>query len=308
MIRRIRPDVLLVNNGGYPGGESCRVAVLAARRAGVGRVVHFVHNMAFPPAWPVGPERRLDQRIDLSTDRWITAAHRASDELSAQRGIPRSRIDTVYYGVAVPPRRSTSYRDLRRELGFTDDQFGLVAIANLEPRKGISVLLTALARLRGQAAMPSTAIVGRGPMKARLEAEVRALGLCDWVRFLGWREDVDAILDAADGLVLPSLTNECLPYVILEAMAHRLPVVATNVAGIPEMLLDGTSGLLVAAGDADGLASAIAQLSTDRQQARQMGEHGWRRVRDRFSLETMVAAMSSALSLDVSPERVDSLE
>jgi glycosyltransferase involved in cell wall biosynthesis len=300
LMARAKPDVLLINNGGYPGAESCRMAALAARRAGVGRVVHFVHNMAHPPAWPAPVERLLDRRIDHTTDLWVTAAERASDELSRRRGIARDRVATIHYGIEPPtashPRRADP--KLRAELGFTDGLPALVAVANLEPRKGLSVLLRALAMLRDRGIDVPTALVGDGPLRGRLADEARELGLNGSVRMLGWREDVDAILDQADILALPSLANECLPYVILEAMAHRLPVVSTDVAGIPEMVLDRDTGVVVPPSEVDALAVALARLAAAPAEARAMGERGSRRLLEHFTRAAMVDSMSRVLGLD----------
>ena len=300
LMARARPDVVLINNGGYPGAESCRLAALAARGAGVERVVHFVHNMAHPPAWPAPVERLLDRRIDRATDLWVTAAVRASDELSRRREIPRERVATIHYGIepAAPPHPGGADPRLRAELGFTDGRPALVAVANLEPRKGLSLLLRALAGLRDRGIDVATALVGDGPLRGRLADEARELGLNGSVRMLGWREDVDAILDQADMLVLPSLGNECLPYVILEAMAHRLPVVSTDVAGIPEMVLHGETGLVVPPSDVDALAAALARLVAEPADARSMGERGRRRVLDQFTREVMADSMSRVLGLD----------
>ena len=159
---RAKPDVVLINNGGYPGAESCRVAALAARRAGVERVVHFVHNMAQLPVWPGPVERLFDRRIDHATDLWVTAATRASDELSRQRRIARERVATVHSGSSLPTASHPGGADpkLRAELGFTDGRPGLVAVANLEPRKGLSLLLRALAGLRDRGIDVATALVG----------------------------------------------------------------------------------------------------------------------------------------------------
>ncbi len=299
----LAPDCVLINNGGYPGAESCRMASLAAAQVGVGRIVHFVHNMAYPPAWPPAVERWLDGRIDCAITTWVTAAQRASDALSSQRGIPRGRIETVHYGISVPPSRTTEVQAerLRHELGFQPDRPALAVVANLEARKGLDVLLEALARLHDSGTAVSTVVVGDGPERERLTGQIRALGLGGTVRLLGWREDVDSILEHATLLALPSLANECLPMVILEAMAHRLPVVSTDVAGIPEMVLDGLTGRVVAPGDASALADALQAVIGNPEQARAMGARGYERVRTHFSRERMVDQMAPLLGLQ--PDR-----
>ena len=186
---------------------------------------------------------------------------------------------------------------LRAELGFTGPQPGLAVVANFEPRKGLGVLLQALARLRSRGLDLPTAFVGDGPERGRLEAEIAALGLSGRVRLLGWRDDVDAIMGQADMLALPSLANECLPYVILEAMAHGLPVVSTDVAGIPEMVRDGDTGRVVAPGDAAALATALAQVASDPVRAREMGERGRARQRQHFSADRMIEQVSALLGI-----------
>jgi glycosyltransferase involved in cell wall biosynthesis len=300
LMRRRRPDVLLINNGGYPGGESCRLAALAGRRAGAPRILHFVHNMANPPAWPTLVVRAFDRRIDAATDVWITAARRASDALAARRGIAPERIHTVHYGLPAPAElRGGDPGALRAELGYDNDRaaLALVAVANLEPRKGLAVLLDALAALRADGIAVRTAIVGDGPLRGALAAQAAALELTDRVRFTGWRDDVDDVLAAADALVLPSLSHECLPYVILEAMAHRLPVVSTDVAGIPEMVLDGRTGCVVTPGDARALAGALKHLAGAPDLGRAMGEEGYSRLRAQFTLERMTRDMAALIGL-----------
>ena len=199
--------------------------------------------MANPPAWPTGLENALDRRIDGATNLWLTAAERASARLAAERAVTGAKVRTIRYGVpaavAVPEEARMARR---RELGFVDGALALAVIANFEPRKGVGVLLDALAGLRERGIGVRTALVGDGPLRSELEQRARELGLGAGVCFTGWREDVGEILACADAFALPSISHECLPYVILEAMAHGLPVVSTDVAGIPEMVLDGATG------------------------------------------------------------------
>lgn len=299
LLRQVRPDVLHVNNGGYPGGESCRMAVLAARAERVPRVVQFVHNMAYPPAFPASMERLIDRRVDAATHCWVTAAHRASQWLVDSRELT-SPIRTVHYGVsAAPDENAADLPSSLLEFGFSKTTFNLAVVANLESRKGHPVLIEALAMLRSQGVRVRAACVGGGAERSALESLVQARGLAADVRFLGWRQDVPRLLASADALVLPSLSNECLPYAILEAMARGLPVVSTDVAGIPEMVDDGHTGLLVSPGDSRAIAQAIQRLSSAPIQARDMGLAGHARVLADFTIDRMVRQMIEIWTGDV---------
>jgi glycosyltransferase involved in cell wall biosynthesis len=279
LLRGARPDVLFVNNGGWPGAETCRWIPLAARRAGVSRVVQFVHNMPSAPHWPPRVERAIDRRVDAVVDAWVTGAHRASDAL---RAAGMTGVHTVHYGIPPAPLAEPA-----TDLGYDDGALNVAVVAAFEERKGHAVLLDAARRLGDRARF---ALAGDGEALERTRA---AAADVPTVRLLGRRSDVPAILEASDALVLPSLANECLPYAILEAMAAGLPVVGTDVAGIPEEIADGETGYVVPPGDAAALAAAIGRLADDPTRARALGEAGRRRAAQRFAVDRMVDAMTA---------------
>jgi glycosyltransferase involved in cell wall biosynthesis len=122
----------------------------------------------------------------------------------------------------------------------------------------------------------------------RLENLAEELGLGpDRVRFLGFRSDVPDLLAASDFFALPSLT-EGLPLSVLEAMGHRLPVIATPVGGVPELVTEGRHGLLVPVDAPESLACAVSQLSQDADLRRRFGEAAYQKVKTDFSFETML--------------------
>lgn len=287
LFRRLRPDVLHINNGGYPGGETCRVAALAARREGVGAILHFVHSTAEPPAYPAHLERELDRRIAEATDLWITAADRAGAALHERRQIPLDRIETVHYGIDVPAAVEVTNGRSSRERPVAS------VVASFDPGKGHAVLIDALNVLKRQGIRMTTQFIGVGPERASVERRVAESGLQDDVNFLGWRNDVDQLLAGSDLLVLPSVAYECLPYSILEAMGHGLPVVATDLAGIPEEVVDGVTGRVVPPADVAALARAIRDVADNPERARMMGQNGKERLAAKFSTERMVARMST---------------
>lgn len=131
-------------------------------------------------------------------------------------------------------------------------------------------------------------LVGDGPMAASVESQIRALGVEGRTERLGDRADVPALLGSADMFVLSS-TKEGFPYAVLEAMAAELPIVATRVGGIPEMIQDGVHGFLVAPRDVDALSAALRRLAGDPVLRRRMGKAAREKVAKEFRLEEMVS-------------------
>jgi glycosyltransferase involved in cell wall biosynthesis len=135
----------------------------------------------------------------------------------------------------------------------------------------------------------SVCIVGDGPLYDSLAEAIEGRGLSDQVFLTGFRDDVPCVLAASDVLVLPSF-REGTPRVITEAMASGLPIVATDIAGIPEQVEDEENGYLVSTGDSGALAERLEQLLADTELREQMGEGGLERV-ERFSVGTMVGEL-----------------
>jgi len=155
----------------------------------------------------------------------------------------------------------------------------LLSVARLEPVKGQRVLLDACRLLAAKGIEFQLEIVGAGSERARLERRTRELGLAEQVRFAGpvAPEEVGGHLDAADIFVLASFM-EGVPVVLMEAMAKQVPVVATRVGGVTELVDEGESGLLVDPGSAEALATALERLARDPEMGRQLGAAGRRRV------------------------------
>ncbi len=175
--------------------------------------------------------------------------------------LPTTCVETIPNGVdtrAFRPDPAAGAR-LRAALGLSHAAPVFVNVAMLRPGKGHADLLAALAVVLQRAPAARLLVVGDGVERAPLEARANALGVGGAVRFLGVRSDVTAVLAAADVYVHPSLF-EALPTSILEAMAVGLPVVATNVGGVPELVADGRTGLLVPPASAHALAGAMLTL------------------------------------------------
>ncbi len=296
LLRRLSPDVLLVNNGGYPASRSCQIAPLAAKAVGVPRVVTFVHQYAREPA-TLAPrwELALDRRVDAATEVWVTPARGAADRLAAVRAVPRRRIRTIYLGQAVLPVPQSFERDaVLAELGLAPTATTLFVVAGLLPLKGQSYALQALAQLRAQGYDCHLLLVGDGWGRTELEEEVSQRNLTRHVTFLGFRDDVERLLEGCDLLVHPSLA-ELLPYVLKEAMARGVACVATDVGDTKELVEDGVTGRLVPPADPVALADAVRSLLDDPGLRTKLAHAGRERIRAEHDLVRMTRQVEDLL-------------
>ncbi|MBI4355800.1 MAG: glycosyltransferase [Candidatus Omnitrophica bacterium] len=166
------------------------------------------------------------------------------------------------------------------------------AIGRLVPQKGFGDLLEALPSLRAEFPSLRTLIVGDGPLRQRLESQAARLGLTDCVELTGWQEPIEPVLAQTDVVVLPSLW-EGFGLVLAEAMQCGKPVVASRVGGIPELVIDGETGLLVPSADAAALAHALRRILRDRAWAEQLGRAGRHRVAEQFPVGRMVEQLDT---------------
>jgi glycosyltransferase involved in cell wall biosynthesis len=174
-------------------------------------------------------------------------------------------------------------------------------VALFRPRKGIETLLAALAALRAEGLDVTLRAVGpfETPAYQRsTEALVQQLGLAGRVIWTGFSSDVAAELGKLHVFVLPSLYGEGMPMVLLEAMAVGLPIIATRVEGIPELVRDGQDGVIVAPGDATGLAAAIRQIASGDYNAAELGDSAWLRQRSEYS-DTVMAGRIAGIYREV---------
>jgi glycosyltransferase involved in cell wall biosynthesis len=181
---------------------------------------------------------------------------------------------------------------LPEEYGMEPGSQIVGVVARLEPEKGHPTLLEAWPQVLRVVPDAYLLIVGEGSRRDALEAQARELRIAHRVVFTGRRDDVPAVTAALDVAVLPSY-REAQGLTILEAMALSRPVVASNVGGIPEMVQDGVTGLLVPPHDADALAAAITRLLLDHPLADTLARAGHDLVHDRFCIDLMVRAIES---------------
>jgi glycosyltransferase involved in cell wall biosynthesis len=258
--------------------NSAKAAALGRLAAWLARVpirIYTVHGWAFRAhGWPASALYRWAERVlrPLTTVTVCVADSERRAGLAAHTCVDRSTV-VIRNGVEPAGIGTGGAR--------SKGQPRLIAVGRLQAPKDAVTLVRALAALRDR---PFEAVlVCDGPDRPAVEEEVRRLGLESAVELLGERDDVPELLGTADVFVLSS-NSEGLPLSILEAMAAGLPVVASNVGGVSEVVLDGDTGLLVPPGDAQSFAAAIERLLEDPVLRGRLGEAGRIRVAEHFDL------------------------
>lgn len=265
--------------------------MLVGRLAGVGAVVTSRRDTGFSRNWRL----RLVEEwlVNPLADRVVANAPAVAEAALRERGLAREKVVVIPNGVDLerfdPCRhpRDEARALAAREWGIAGDEEVVGAIGSLTPVKGHSDLFDAAARVVARRPRTRFVIVGDGPLRPELEAQVLRLGLREHVVFAGVRGDVPHVLASCDVVALPSHT-EGLSNVLLESMAMARPVVATAVGGNPDVLRDGTSGRLVPARDPEALAASLAGMIEDPEAAWAMGREARRDVELRFSRQRMV--------------------
>jgi glycosyltransferase involved in cell wall biosynthesis len=288
-------------------------AVLALRRAFLEARADLVHLHTGRATWlggiaarlagvPAIATRRMDRRVRRGwrtrliyrslVERAVAISPAVARRLS-EGGVPTERTVTIPSAVDPAALVTAVGREQTRALGGVPAGTPLLlSLAALFRRKGLDVLLDALARLPETSPQAQLWIAGDGPERATLERRARELGLADRVRFLGPRSDAADLLAACDLFVLPSRL-EGLGVAALEAMAAARPVLASRVGGLAEAVVEGRTGLLVPPDDPAALSVALGRLLEDDALRNRLGEAGPGRVAEGFLAEQMVSAYES---------------
>ncbi|MBD3412867.1 MAG: glycosyltransferase [Candidatus Aminicenantes bacterium] len=261
--------------------HAAAVSAMAASRAKVPiRVIS--RRVDFPLKNNYFSKIKYQREVDL-----IIAISKAVKKVLVSGGLDKKRIRVVPSGIDYTPFENIASKDyLHRELGFSKDDFLVGIVAHLADHKGHKYLIEAAGILKKKAPHIKLVIVGKGPLRMELDEQAKETNVDDIIFFLGFREDVPQILASLDLFVLSSYL-EGLGTSIMDAMASHLPVVATEVGGIPELVTHEKTGLLVPPRDPDSLAQAILRLYNDRKLATLYGENGYKEVHEKFSSRAM---------------------
>lgn len=265
----------------FHDAHSVTVGAAAARRAHV--PLRFIsRRVDFPLKDSALSRRKYTQDVD-----GIIAISEGVRRVLLDSGVPAPLVHVIPSGIDFSPFREKRPRDfLRKEFSFAPDDFLVGIVAALEDHKGHTYLIQASRILKDKAPEIKIIVVGSGSLRMKLDRQAHELGVNDIIFFLGFREDVPRILASLDVFVLSSYL-EGMGSSLLDAMASRLPIVATRTGGIPEVVIHGQTGLLVPPRDPDALAQAILTLYRDRELTARLAERGFEVVHEKYSAEAM---------------------
>ena len=286
LIERLQPDIVHCRNwNSWPD-------TFAANLLGSGtrKLLWSFHGFGDGDSFPW--RRRVASRCLASgTDRLAAVCRHSAELFAARTGIASRRFEILSNGVDT--RRFAPARDRlarKAELGIPARNLLMLTVANLTPIKDHGSLVKAISRLAPINGLPiQFMLLGEGPMRTALQAQIEALGLNNAIVLGGTTDRVADYLAASDAFILPSKL-EGMSNAILEAMASGLPVVAYAVGGNPELVVNGETGFLCAPGDIAGLSGAIRQLAANADLRQRMGCAARRRAETLFSIDAMIAA------------------
>ncbi len=283
-LREIKPDIVhthLVHADlhGFAAARLARVPAVVSSR-------HLDDAFRYRSRW-----RRVNKRIWRLLDAGIAISAAMKRFAIEIEGAPIEKIQVVRYGMTYgwlsDEAIAAARRELRAELKLPAEAQLLGMACRLVEQKGIPYALEALRRIRAEYPRAHLVIAGDGEKAGELRRLTSMLGIADRVHWLGWRADAADLMAAYDVFLLPSL-REGFGLVLLEAMSRRVPIIASRVGAIPEVVVDGETGLLAPPRSVDQLAEAMARLLEDRALRKYMGLLGAARLEDQFSIERMV--------------------
>ncbi len=312
-------DSLLILTA-YPGPDSCRIAAMVGKKIGIRNVYMSILNN--PQPYPiikgislysfiqrfistlyVKLNRWFDSNINRVVDTFIVNSKLARKNLHNFKLFPKEKIKVVYTGIEIP-----EVKDMTKINSINKSSINLVKkpgetwvgmVGNLVKLKGQEFLIRSIEVIKNQLNEPKikALIVGGGPDYKRLLNLIRKLGVENEVILTNtYPYAISDIYRLIDIFVFTSL-SESLPYSISEAMSYKLPIISTNVGGIPEQINDGINGLLVRKEDTKQLAQKMAWLINNREKWEELGKNAYLKAKDSFSIEKMIKDLKELFSL-----------
>ena len=274
----------IIHTHGYFAGTFGRLAAILARIPVIIAHVHSTYH-------DYGKRNLLIERfLSCFTDSIICISQAVERFVTVNEKIRKEKTCLIYNAVTPPDKLLDNHlrKKMRASLGLAAEAIVIAVVASLTANKGHGILLTAFKEIFLSHPSIRLLIVGDGPMREQIETSARQLMIDQAVVFTGLRQDVFSLLQTSDIFVLPSQYREGLGVALIEAMAVSLPVIGTDLGGIPEVIVDGENGFLVSPGSSEQLAEALKKLVNDQVLRTGMGRRGRQLYEEKFMLPRMI--------------------
>jgi glycosyltransferase involved in cell wall biosynthesis len=277
LFKKVQPDILHINNGGYPAAVSCRAAVIAAKYANVRMIIFHVNNIAenvsdYNPIKKI-IEKKIDCFVKNNINIFITGSNFARLKLAENRDFNLNQIVNIPNTI-IPRKIVESPESIKQRLKLSNEDIVFGNVALLTERKGHTVLIDAFNLLRDKVHeydKVKLVIEGTGEEEQKLKNIVASLKLNNNILLIGSQEHIFDIYNIFDVFVLSSISNEDMPNVIIEAMSLGKPIIGTNLAGIPEEIENNVNGFIVNVNNAEDLSEAMLKFIVDKNLIQKMG-------------------------------------
>jgi len=282
-LKEIKPTIVHTRNWAGMDG------IIAAKMARVPIIIHGEHGFEITDLISQNKKRKFIRKLVLSTivDKIVTVSKNLKNRLINEIKIKPEKIIHIPNGVDTNKFNIYKKEFTRKKFGFKKEDFIIGIVARLDPIKNHKILISAFKEIVKNYPQTKLIIVGDGPLREELKEKSYQLGINNKVIFMGERNDVPEILKTFDVFVLPSL-NEGMSNTILEAMATGIPVIASNVGGNPELVIDGETGFLFPTNDVESLVQKIKTYILYPELKQKHGYNARKRVEEEFSLDQMV--------------------
>jgi glycosyltransferase involved in cell wall biosynthesis len=246
LLLRTKPGLIHINNGGYPAAKTCNLMVVANYITINSKIIYQINNQAQFRKYYF--EKIYDRFINSNVNCFINASQKAKQELIEKRDFDSDKINLLNNCVILP-NVNKSRKLIFKELNIPADSFLIVEVAFLSERKGQRYLIDALYDLYNKKLLTKDkvfcALVGNGEDEDNLKKHIENLGLKSNVFLLGFRTNSEDYISACDLFVLPSIRDEDMPLVLLSALGYGKPIIATNFAGISQVIKSNFNGVLI---------------------------------------------------------------
>ena len=284
-------ETMLVVNGGYPGGIKCIAASIASKLSNFNaKNIHNVHNLAQKKQLHTFiQEYFLDLMLSLAVDDFVTVSNAAAKSFNSSSRLFNSNISFIYNGISEEKLSEQYDHNLLKNLKISNDDRLCLMLATFEKRKGHEFLLRSFVEVIAK--IPSAKLLMSGfglPYeKEYVESLVKELNLSNNVVISDFQSDIDTLIRRASFLVLPSQSYESFGYVLVEAMLRKKPTIGTNIGGIPEVIVNNSTGYIVQKNHISLMAERIITLLTNKELSIKFGENGYRVFINKFTAKKM---------------------